>query len=86
MLDPDEIENRTIVKEKKHLLAMKQKQNEVNEARALAKKGVPIEEIAKTMHHTCKTIQKDIYLQIILLKMDIIMLVFQESLHHMKLK
>lgn len=26
------------------------------------------------------------YLQIILLKMDIIMLVFQESLHHMKLK
>lgn len=30
MLDPDEIENRTIVKEKKHLLAMKQKQNEVN--------------------------------------------------------
>lgn len=38
MLDPDEIENRTIVKEKKHLLAMKQKQNEVNEARALAKK------------------------------------------------
>lgn len=58
MLDPDEIENRTIVKEKKHLLAMKQKQNEVNEARALAKKGVPIEEIAKTMHHTCKTIQR----------------------------
>ncbi len=56
MLNPDEIENRTIVKEKKHLLAMKQKQNEVNEARALAKKGVPIEEIAKTMHHTCKTI------------------------------
>lgn len=58
MLDPDEIENRTIVKEKKNLLAMKQKQNEVNEARALAKKGVSIEEIAKTMHHTYKTIQR----------------------------
>ncbi len=41
--------NRTIVKAENHLLAMKQKQKEVNEARALAKKGVPIEEIAKTM-------------------------------------
>lgn len=58
MLDPDENENRTIVKEEKHLLAMKQKQKEVDEARFLAQKGVPIEEIAKTMHHTYKTIQR----------------------------
>ena len=57
-VETDEIENRAIVKEEKHLLAMKQKQNEVNEARALAKKGVPIEEIAKSLHHTYKTIQR----------------------------
>ena len=58
MLNPDEIENRTIVKEENHLLAMKQKPKEVDEARFLAQRGVPIEEIAKSMHHTYKTIQR----------------------------
>ena len=56
-LDSSEIVDRVIVKEKNHLLALQQKQQEVDFARRLAKKGIPIEQIAKEMHHTYKTIQ-----------------------------
>lgn len=42
-----EIVDRIIVKEKKHLLALQQKQQEVDCARKLAKNGIPIEQIAK---------------------------------------
>lgn len=55
--EPAEIEDRIIIKEKQHLLALQQKQQEVENARMLAKSGVPIEEISKEMHHTFKTIQ-----------------------------
>lgn len=40
-----------------HRLAMQQKQEEVNTARKMASDGIPIEQIAKEMHHTFKTIQ-----------------------------
>lgn len=55
-LEPSEIEDRIIIKEKHHLLALQQKQQEVEHARMLAKSGIPIEEISKEMHHTFKTI------------------------------
>ena len=56
-IDPNEIEDKVIAREAEHLRANEQKQKEVDEARNLAKKGMPIEEIAKQMHHTYKTIQ-----------------------------
>lgn len=56
-LNPDKENDRIIVKEKKHQHAIEQKQNEVDSVRALARDGVPIEQIAKMTHHTYKTIQ-----------------------------
>ena len=38
------------------MVALQQKQQEVDCARKLAKNGIPIEQIAKGMHHTYKTI------------------------------
>ena len=46
-----------IARERQHQSAVKQKQQEVDEARRLAKAGYPIEQIATMMHHTHKTIQ-----------------------------
>lgn len=56
-IDPDTVKDRVIVREKHHLLATKQKQSDVEEARRLACEGMPIEQIAKELHHTYKTIQ-----------------------------
>ena len=42
-----EIVDRIIAKEKKHLLALQKKQQEVDCARKLTKNGIPIEQIAK---------------------------------------
>lgn len=56
-IDPDTVVDRVIAKEVKHKLALEQKQKDVDEARQLAKKGIPIERIAKMLHHTYKTIQ-----------------------------
>ena len=54
----DEIpEDRAISRERQHQLALQQKQQEVDEARKLAREGYPIGRIAVMMHHTCKTIQ-----------------------------
>lgn len=50
-------EEKAISREKQHKLAIWQKQQEVDEARRLAKEGYPIEQISAMMHHTCKTIQ-----------------------------
>ena len=55
--DPLKAENRIILKEEKHKLAVEQKQKDVGEARRLYNEGMSIEEIAKTLHHTYKTIQ-----------------------------
>lgn len=56
---PDEEipESRPISRERQHQLALQQKQQEVDEARKLARDGYPIEQIAAMMHHTYKTIQ-----------------------------
>lgn len=56
-LDTDKIEDKVIAREANHWLAMQQKQEEVNTARKMACDGIPIEQIAKEMHHTFKTIQ-----------------------------
>ena len=54
----DEIpEDRAASRERQHRLALQQKQQEVNEARRLARDGHPIEQIPAMMHHTCRTIQ-----------------------------
>lgn len=50
-------ECRPISRERQHQLALQQKQQEVDEARKLARDGYPIEQIAAMMHHTYKTIQ-----------------------------
>lgn len=50
-------ESRPIYRERQHQLALQQKQQEVDEARKLAREGYPIEQIAAMMHHTYKTIQ-----------------------------
>lgn len=44
-------------REKQHQLAMRQKQQEVDEARKLAQAGYPVEQIAVMMHHTSKTVK-----------------------------
>jgi len=56
-LDTDKIEDKVIAREANHRLAIQQKQEEVNTARKMACDGIPIEQIAKEMHHTFKTIQ-----------------------------
>ena len=56
--DPDTVVDRTISREKQHQLAIQQKQKDVDEARELAKNGIPIEHIAKMLHHTYRTIQR----------------------------
>lgn len=54
----DEIpENKPTLRERQHHLAIQQKQQEVEEARKLAREGYPIEQISLMMHHTPKTIQ-----------------------------
>lgn len=50
-------EDRATSRERQHRLALQQKQQEVDEARRLARDGYPIGQIAAMMHHTCKTIQ-----------------------------
>ena len=50
-------DDQMIARERQHQSAVKQKQQEVDEARRLAKAGYPIEQIATMMHHTHKTIQ-----------------------------
>lgn len=55
---PDTVVDKTIAREKQHQLALQQKQKDVDEARELAKNGIPIEHIAKILHHTYRTIQK----------------------------
>ena len=56
---PDEEipESRPTSRERRHQLALQQKQQEVDEARKLARDGYPIEQIAAMMCHTYKTIQ-----------------------------
>lgn len=48
---------RKIKREQEHELAMEQKQKDVDEARQMAKQGIPIEQIAKVLHRGIKTIQ-----------------------------
>lgn len=50
-------EDRATSRERQHRLALQQKQQEVDEARKLAREGYPIGQIAAMMYHTCKTIQ-----------------------------
>ena len=49
--------DRATSRERQHQLARQQKQQEVDEARRLARDGYPIGQIAAMMHHTYKTIQ-----------------------------
>lgn len=50
-------ESKVIAKERQHQLAVKQKEQEVKNAREMAVAGYPIEQIATQMHRTYKTIQ-----------------------------
>ena len=50
-------EDHAISRERQHQLAIQQKQQGTNGARKLAQAGYPIEQIAAMMHHTYKTIQ-----------------------------
>ena len=56
-IDPDTVEDRIILREGQHRLALEQKQHDVDEARRLYSEGMAIETIAKELHHTYKTIQ-----------------------------
>ena len=49
--------SKEIVRERQHQLAVKQKEQEIEEARQMALAGYPIEQIATLMHHPYKTIQ-----------------------------
>lgn len=64
-------ESRPISRERQRQLELQQKQQEVDEARKLARDGYPIEQIAAMMHHTYKTIQNylnpDIVLQMVII-------------------
>lgn len=57
ILEEEIPEDRAISRERQHQLALQQKQQEVDEARRLARDGYPIGQIAAIMHHTYKTIQ-----------------------------
>ena len=46
-----------ILRETRHKLALAQKQMDVEEARKMSKSGMTVEQIAKELHHTSKTIQ-----------------------------
>ncbi len=50
-------QEKEISREKQHMLAVQQKEQEVAEARELARSGYPIEQIALMMDHTYRTIQ-----------------------------
>jgi transposase len=56
-IDPNSVDDILISRESQHKLAMKQKQQDVNEARQMYSEGKSIEIIAKELHHTYKTIQ-----------------------------
>jgi transposase len=56
-IDPNSVEDRVILREGQHRLALEQKQHDVNEARRLYSEGMAIEVIAKELHHAYKTIQ-----------------------------
>ena len=56
-VDLEREKEKVIRGELRHKRAVEQKQNEVEEARRMAKRGIPIEQIAKELHHTFKTIQ-----------------------------
>ena len=49
--------SKEIARERQHQLAVKQKEQEIEEARQMALAGYPIEQIATLMHHPYKTIQ-----------------------------
>lgn len=49
--------SKAIAKERQHQLAVKQKEQEIKEARKMALEGYPIEQIASQMHRAYKTIQ-----------------------------
>ena len=74
-----------IARERQHQLAVKQKEQEIEETRKMALAGYPIEQIATLMYHPYKTIQNylnpDFQLQ-----MDTIMFEFQGNWLHMKKK
>ena len=78
-------ETMEIARERQHQLAVKQKEQEIEETRKMALAGYPIEQIATLMHHSYKTIQNylnpDFQLQ-----MDTIMFEFQGNWLHMKKK
>ena len=50
-------ESKEISRERQHQLTVKQKEQEIEEARKMALAGYPIEQIATLMHHPYKTIQ-----------------------------
>ena len=50
-------ESKEIARERQHQLAIKQKEQEIKEAREMALAGYPIEQIASQMHRAHKTIQ-----------------------------
>ena len=50
-------ESKVTVREQQHQLAVKQKEQEIKDAREMALEGYPIEQIATQMHRTYKTIQ-----------------------------
>ena len=50
-------ESKEIARERQHQLAVKQKEQEIEEARQMSLAGYPIEQIATLMHHPYKTIQ-----------------------------
>ncbi len=58
-IDPNSVRNKRsdILCEARHKLALNQKQMDVAEARKMFEAGIPMEQIAKELHHTSKTIQ-----------------------------
>ena len=57
-INPDDVKDRLIKQEIEHKLSVERKQKDVEEVRKMARKGIPIEEIAKTLHKNSKTIQQ----------------------------
>lgn len=56
--DAEKVEERKILRERRHDLSVQQKEQEVAEARRMRDEGIPIERIAKELHHQQGTIKR----------------------------
>lgn len=56
--DPEVVEEHEVAREKQHKLAVKQKQEDIDEVRKLFSEGMSMSQISKEVHHTAATIKR----------------------------